>query len=599
MIFAKTLRALRRTTIQGSWASTHSVAALIWELLSSPEMIGRLIKAADQELAVAQALAGVAMASYAANAAYAAYEQEDEEKAESADESLLRIGTVLADLSRPLVPEDWAIALVESDAALGTYLESDVAPDDVELGVTVVLGENSAVTVSVVLVLRSQETVVWDHHAFRGGSHSALTLWLIARYGRVVLRHIEARPWSPGSLHRYHPQRFLDTRRYAREVGAARSLAAIANIESVSVVELQERTKSIVHEINARSHEVGRRARLRRGVRAAVVMESEQQILDAWSNYHVAGSRTFELPPQLVVMLRHTDANDIPVSVLQSPCSVLYLKFGAQQDWAIEPGWPIDGVYIAQIEDPETLAWTFTFTAMPDKPSDANEWHAFGEPVGVVQFGIEEMGLNLGAAVERAVADVLQALANEEAGGYRDATKDICAAAGESVAVGPNSCVDVEITPESRAAQQIATTQCRQAAIRGALHLAVNALLYLTAYPEDGKEVWPAGTPPALVAKTKTAASRERSRALSQLWELGYIKVRMCGSKASTLGESPAGQTAAPDAQQHWQRGHWRRQENGEGETLRKLFWLMPTLDHRELQKAEDLRERIYQPETR
>jgi hypothetical protein len=598
VIFAKTLRALRRTTIQGSWASTHSVAALIWELLESPEMIDRLIKAADQELAVAQALAGVAMASYAANAANAAYEQEDEEKAESADESLPRIGTVLADLSRRLVPEDWAIALVESDAALGTYLESDVAPDDVELGVTVVLGENSAVTVSVVLVLRSQETVVWDHHAFRGGSHSALTLWLIARYGRVVLRHIEARPWSPGSLHRYHPQRFLDTRRYARDTGTARSLAAIANIESVSVVELQERTKSIVHEINARSHEVGRRARLRRGVRAAVVMESEQQILDAWSNYHVAGSRTFELPPQLVVMLRHTDANDIPVSVLQSPCSVLYLKFGAQQDWEIEPGWPIDGVYIAQIEDPETLAWTFTFTAMPDNPSDANEWHAFGEPVGVVQFGIEEMGLDLGAAVERAVADVLQALANEEASDDRDATDDVYAAAVEGVVIGPNS--RAEITPRSRAAQQIATTQCRQAAIRGALHLAVNALLYLTAYPEDGKEVWPAGTPPALLAKTKTAASRDRSRALSQLWELGYTKVRMCGSKASTLGDSPAGQIAtADDVQPHWQRGHWRRQAHGEGETLRTLFWLIPTLVHRELQKAEDLQERIYQPQTR
>jgi hypothetical protein len=170
---------------------------------------------------------------------------------------------------------------------------------------------------------------------------------------------------------------------------------------------------------------------------------------------------------------------------------------------------------------------------MPDKPSDANQWHAFGEPVGVVQFGIEEMGLDLGAAVERAVADV-QALAKEEAGGDRDATEDISAAAGESVVVGPNSRVDVEITPESRAAQQIATTQLQQAAIRGALHLAVNALLYLTAYPEDGKEVWPAGTPPALLAKTKTAASRERSRALSQLWELGYTKVRMCGTNPTS-----------------------------------------------------------------
>jgi hypothetical protein len=361
----------------------------------------------------------------------------------------------------------------------------------------------------------------------------------------------------------------------------------------LSLSELQFRGDLIVSEINARLNEVDRRAKLRREVHGTVIIETEERLLTAWLSYCLAGRQIFEIPPHLGEMLRHTDADDIPISLLRVPYATLYLKFGPQPDLELEPGWPIDSVYIEHL--PEQSAYTFTFTAAPPQPADIHLWHAFGEPCAVIQFTAEHAGMDLGTAVDHVLSDLLHQLGTEQAGGDRDGTVDMhLAAIAEGIEISPTS--TLTITSGSRATQQIATARKRYPAMRGALQLAVNALCYLTAYPEDITEAWPAGTPPALIAKTTQGTPKTRAKAVTQLEALGYIKVRICGTKlpAAAAAALP-GNAAHPSVRPHWRRGHWRRQPHGEGRALRKLIWLMPTLVHREnLHQADDTPGHIY-----
>lgn len=61
----------------------------------------------------------------------------------------------------------------------------------------------------------------------------------------------------------------------------------------------------------------------------------------------------------------------------------------------------------------------------------------------------------------------------------------------------------------------------RHPVYRAALQLVVNALCYMTAYPDDITSVWPQGTPVSLKEKADNGQGKEAMRAKSKLAALG------------------------------------------------------------------------------
>ena len=116
----------------------------------------------------------------------------------------------------------------------------------------------------------------------------------------------------------------------------------------------------------------------------------------------------------------------------------------------------------------------------------------------------------------------------------------------------------------------------RHPVYKKALDLAVNALCYITAYPDDIKEVWPEGTPINLTLKAEAGSSKEQQRAKSKLAGLGYSPVHLCGQRI--VLHSNTNLNEGHHLKTHWRRGHWRNQAYGQGRELRKLIWIMPSL---------------------
>jgi len=143
----------------------------------------------------------------------------------------------------------------------------------------------------------------------------------------------------------------------------------------------------------------------------------------------------------------------------------------------------------------------------------------------------------------------------------------------------------IDVSSE-RAKERIISTNYRYPVYREALKLVVNALCYITAYPEDIGTIWPEGTPSSLKTKADTGIGKESSRAKSKLASMGYVPVHICGKRIEdqrTKISSPTG--THPSA--HWRRGHWRNQPYGQGRSLRKIIWMMPVLVVANNQKGE------------
>lgn len=428
--------------------------------------------------------------------------------------------------------------------------------------------------------------VPWQRRTFEVRCLSALALHLNT-WARVLLVKVEPEhPYNAGPLFDYHPERFRRSRRYST---AARKIHQHGGLPTAQ--DFQRVMELATAEMNARLTEVDRRAKLLRNVQATLVIEAEEQLVLAWLKFVATGRQIFDLPARMVELFRHTDADDIPVSMLRLPYAVQYLHFGPQPDLVLEPGWLLDGVYVEF--HPSVPLLTFTVTARPAAPADVELWHAFGEPMVAINLAPEAFGLDLGSAVDHALARLDQHLRAEQSQG------DLAAA--EMFALGSG---EVHVTTGARATRQLAQVERRTPMLRAALRLAVNALCYLTAYPDDITVSWPDHAPERLVKKAGSGPAAERARARSKLESLGYTQVNICGSllrkppppAAAAAAETTIGLSHEEGVRTHWRRGHWRRQAHGEGRALRKLIWLMPTLVRGDVgAAAEQVPGHIYQ----
>jgi hypothetical protein len=283
----------------------------------------------------------------------------------------------------------------------------------------------------------------------------------------------------------------------------------------------------------------------------------------AYGELHRVGDPIFDLPMGLVERFRQTDVDDIAFADLKLPYPACYVYFGPQPDLAWEPGWPVDGVYIAQPVDSQSLNFTVT-CAPPDPPTYARSVGS-AEPQYTQSLDDEQVKLTAGLAIDTAVADRMAELRQQ-------------IDRRTSAVAGIPGIIDVS---NQNAAAELAALPAKHAAWTGALRLVINGLAYLSAYPDDTEEAWPADTPADLLAALRTGKPKERRRARSKLLSLGYSAVKLAGKRFRREPEVPATPGGPREASAPtWVRGHWVRQPYGPAHSLRRLQWRMPHVRH-------------------
>jgi hypothetical protein len=411
-------------------------------------------------------------------------------------------------------------------------------------------------------------TLIWDAcHVTIESPGTEASLWAALEERGIPVNHAgmisakleTVRP--PGPLFHYHPMRF---RAYNP---AAKAMAHYADGQTGTLF-TEEGLNAAGRAAQEASNDVGAtlvRDRVDlKDPRAA--MFGTLYLAHAYGELHRVGEPIFDLPAGLVERFRETDVDDISFTDLRLPYPACYVYFGPQPDLSWEPGWLVDGVYLfAPFGGPPV---NFTVTCAPPDVATYARAVSSAEPQYSLSLSEEQVKLTAGLAIDYALADSLAELR---------AQIDQRSSPMEGIA-------GVEDVSRQNAAAELAALPAKHTAWTGALRLVINGIAYLTAYPEDTEEVWPATTPKELLNTFRTGQPKERRRARSKLLSLGFSVVKLAGkrfrqdsgSEASSVGGRAA---SAPT----WVRGHWVRQPYGPGHSLRRLQWRMPHVRHADI----------------
>ena len=377
---------------------------------------------------------------------------------------------------------------------------------------------------------------------------------------------------APPALYQYHPERFKAYRTYAE--GAGKFYRQNVNPASggLTLEQLNYLMRPATEELNRRSMLFPRKLKDSHP-HPSLVMEAEYTLTAAYGRFVQAGRQIMDFPPALVAMLGDTDIDDIALDHINMPYAAQYLYFGPQAGLELEPGWLVDGAYVESRGVAGDMC--FTVTAVPLDRSLSRDWYLFPEVVYSQDFVGEFRTMDLATAIDTVLAEKLHILHQSEAKRGGDITAVMEQHFDKEAVPFPQDLKLVDVSP-TLATERLDSVARRHPVYRATLQLVVNALCYVTAYPDDMATVWPKATPVELVRLFLEGKGKEQQRAKSKLAALGYVPVHICGSHVAQVKALHVRVANQPGL--HWRRGHWRNQAHGPARGLRKLIWVMPMM---------------------
>lgn len=423
------------------------------------------------------------------------------------------------------------------------------------------LNHGQEITVEIGWQSQKSGYVVWDRWTQKIDDPVMAFVLLGALVGiktyRCEPKSVE-KPLPP--LYRYHPERFKAYRDYADMVGKIYRQKVDPASGLLTVDQLNEIGGGLMTtEMNQRGMQFPRK--LKDGFPSpSLVMDSEIALATSYGRFVQAGRQIMDFPPALTEMLVKTDVDDIPLNNIKMPYAAQYLYFGPQDGMEIEDEWLVDGAYVEFRGTEGDIR--FTVTASPKDRSLSRMWFMLPEPEYTQDFVGEYRSMDLATAMDTVLSAKLASLRERR-----------LAAGGE---VMQHEGVSVVDNSPKMAAERVDIDSRRYPVYRDALRLVVNALCYVTAYPDDIETVWPKGTPESLKQKVLQGKGKEVQRAKSKLAALGYVPIHVCGNRI--VEQPPVTHGGRGGHALHWRRGHWRNQVHGPARSLRKLIWVMPVL---------------------
>lgn len=376
-------------------------------------------------------------------------------------------------------------------------------------------------------------------------------------------------------LYKYHPERFNAYRDYASSVAKLYRQKVEPSSGLLTVDQLNQIMRMLLPELNTRGMQFPRKFK-DDYPGPSLVVEAEETLATAYGRFVQAGRQIMDFPPSLIDMLSKTDVDDVPLNNIKLPYAAQYLHFGPQADLELEPGWLVDGAYVELRGESGDVR--FTVTTIPIERDLSAQWYLVPEPEYTQDFVENYRFMDLGTAVDMVLSDKLANLQERQAKHGGDITDDAKAGLSEKGVALPEGTKILNKGPEM-AVHRGEITRRRHPIYKAALQLVVNALCYISAYPEDIETAWPEGTPDSLKQKADDGHGKAKMRAKSKLTAMGYVPVHLCGRRISQQ-RSELGLDRPEDKHlsTHWRRGHWRNQAFGPRKSLRKLIWVMPVI---------------------
>lgn len=299
----------------------------------------------------------------------------------------------------------------------------------------------------------------------------------------------------------------------------------------------------------------------------------------------ISGRQIFQFPPSLLEMFAKVDVDDIPLDLILFPYDAMYFSFGARSDLRPQEGWCADGVYtfVHRGEDEKEVTHVhFALTCVPDDPEAYTHLGEIPEPCFVVALGPEHLKLGVGEACDLFMSEKINDLRQQIAGNTDFAREFSNEHPGGTNVQSRAAALEYEQLP--------ALERCW----KGMLKLVVNALAYLSAYPDDVDKGWPSNTPDSVLTKLTSEKAKVRQKAGSELAALGFTPVQLCGrSFAPRRGGYGDGQGS--DAGPTWVKGHWTRQPWGPRHSLRRLQLILPYVRNRDSETDPSELGHVYQ----
>lgn len=379
-------------------------------------------------------------------------------------------------------------------------------------------------------------------------------------------------------LYHYHPERFRVYRNYTKSVADfykknVEPGSGMLDIDGISAV-----MQYVTDDISKNLAKFPRK--LMDDYPAPMfVIEAEENLATAYGRFVQAGKQIFDFPSELSTLFTQTDVAEIPLGSIKLPYNSLYLYFGIIEELEFESGWFFDGAYVESRGSIGDIR--FTLTAAPKERFLSKLWYLYPEVEYTQDLVFKYRDKNLSEAISESLAERLEYIREKQRNGI-----------GKNLEFEGHTVVDLS-SKNSFKREEI--TLERHKVYTPALQLVVNALCYITAYPEDIEEVWPEGTPDSMKKKTTHGTAKEQARAKSKLASMGYVPVYLCGKNlADQHGVLEASKNKGKKPSTHWRRGHWRNQAYGKERSLHRLIWVMPVLVGRTNEQSEPTDGHVY-----
>jgi hypothetical protein len=301
-----------------------------------------------------------------------------------------------------------------------------------------------------------------------------------------------------------------------------------------------DRTRAIAHIMT--TSELEKLLNALEGLAAHNWATGQFEMAQIYTMFCSSGRIIYDFDPRLTSAFAASDLGDTRVEDIKLPNNSFYLRFRTETKIIMADGRELDGCYVFSGQDGKFIG----LLLVPVREG----WPDFGDIGSSGNIETE-----LGAAL---LSDAVDAgLAKMEA-----RFEQLARNSGfEPHQVG---------MPGLDARRQGHET------VKEMLNLVCNALLFLSAYPDEVEAEWPADAPPELVKKATTGRYKQIRDAVRELWDLGYTKTHFVGRKKASEVRSGVvnGDRQSPEG--HWRRGHWRRQAYGPEHSLRRPMWILP-----------------------
>ncbi len=254
-----------------------------------------------------------------------------------------------------------------------------------------------------------------------------------------------------------------------------------------------------------------------------------------YHNWKLNGRNIFHFSKEILTLFENTDVNELPLEQIKFPFKSLFLSFAdLDRQYGIDANSNkliMDGVLIAKDLAKENQIDLFMATSVKDAKLQ-KEWFYSNNYASLkggwfrINYSNEKNNLKKAGFLAKAF------------GTDRNEQK-------------------VEVT---------------QAIFWKYISLALNAVCYLTAEPENKITQWTSDTPQYLLDKLKKAKTKHQKQIInSDINCKGFTKINFIGQGYKQAIESSSGKALNT----HWRRGHWRSLET-------KIIWIKPTIVNRD-----------------